>query len=321
VSGASAPYTLQWQTGNTGFFVGTGPQLANPANCSATNQFPGGPAEKVISSITLPNGKAYRFSYDATYGFLSKIVYPNGGYVSYTWGVNTQSDMVYWYDSFGNFPGCEVRYSPPAISHRYVSFDGVNIAQQQDFTYFTNWSSSNSPTWTYKTTTVKTTDFLTPGNPSTYTVYTYLPLTAPDPLNMESRTANQVPMESNIAYRDGAQVTKRTVIKTWVGALITSEQTKLENGQTSQTNYFYGTLGVLTRRMSTILDPVHPARCSAKRSTIIKASRLRHSVPTFMTAPVKRSFMTAAHPWLRMTISMMAEARYVERQALRASWE
>jgi RHS repeat-associated protein len=248
VSGDSAPYTLQWQTINTGFTVGTGPQLANPANCSATNQFLVGPARTVISSITLPNGKKYQFSYDATYGFLSKIVYPNGGYVSYTWGVNTQSDMVYWFDSFGYFPGCEVRYSPPAISHRYVSYDGVNIAQQQDFTYFANWSSSNSPTWTYKTTTVKTTDFLTLGNPSTFTVYTYSPATVPDPLNIESRTANQVPMESSIAYQDGAQVTKRTVIKTWGSGSISSQQTVLENGQTSQTNYFYGTLGVLTEK-------------------------------------------------------------------------
>src|SRR6266542_657580 len=175
VSGDSAPYTVQWQTAPTSFTIGTGPQLADPSLCSASNQFPGGPGMKVISSITLPNGKKYQFFYDATYGLLSKILYPNGGYVRYTWGVNTQSDMVYWYDSFGNFPGCEVRYSPPAISHRYVSYDGVNVAQQQDFTYFTNWASPTNPTWTYKTTTVKTTDFLTPGNPVTYTIYTYSP--------------------------------------------------------------------------------------------------------------------------------------------------
>ncbi len=165
-------------------------------------------------------------------------------------GVNTQSDMVYWYDSFGNFPGCEVRYSPPAISHRYVSYDGVNVAQQQDFTYFTNWASPTNPTWTYKTTTVKTTDFLTPGNPVTYTIYTYSPRTVADPPNIVSRTANQVPMESNIAYQNGAQVTQRTVAKTWggTGDLLGSEQTTLENGKTSQIGYLYGTLGVLTEK-------------------------------------------------------------------------
>ena len=38
------------------------------------------------SSISLPNGNSYQFQYDSVYGFVNKIVYPTGGYVSYTWG-------------------------------------------------------------------------------------------------------------------------------------------------------------------------------------------------------------------------------------------
>src|SRR6185436_7437087 len=116
----------------------------------------------------------------------------------------------------------------------------------------TTWSSSTSPIWTSKQTTVKTTDFLTPGNPVTYTVYNYSPWSVQDPPNIVSRTANQVPMESFVSYQNGSHVTLRTVSKTWgggsTGDLLQSEKTTLESGQTSQTSYFYGALGVLTEK-------------------------------------------------------------------------
>jgi hypothetical protein len=34
-----------------------------------------------VSAIVLPNGQQYSFQYDPTYGTVSKITYPTGGYV------------------------------------------------------------------------------------------------------------------------------------------------------------------------------------------------------------------------------------------------
>lgn len=39
-----------------------------------------------IYKITLPNGQAYTFGYDPTYGHVSSITFPEGGSVRYTWG-------------------------------------------------------------------------------------------------------------------------------------------------------------------------------------------------------------------------------------------
>lgn len=248
VSGDSAPYTLQWEPLTTHITIGTGPQLSNDQYCGGFSQYGAGPGMTGVSSITLPNGKSYQFSYDPTYGLLNKIVYPTGGYVSYSWGVNTASDIVWWADSMGSQNACAVQYSAPAILHRYVSYDGVNIAQQQDFTYATTWQTSGV-TWSSKTTTVKTTDFLRPGNPITYTVYTYQSNYVGDPPNINTVVANQVPQEKTATYENGTGATLRTVTKAWNGFLDTSEQTALENGQTSQTNYTYQTsLAVLLEK-------------------------------------------------------------------------
>lgn len=39
----------------------------------------------VVQSITLPNGQQYTFQYDPVYQLVSKITYPSGAWVSYTW--------------------------------------------------------------------------------------------------------------------------------------------------------------------------------------------------------------------------------------------
>jgi RHS repeat-associated protein len=41
----------------------------------------------VVSSITLPDSTQYTFTYDPTYGTISKIVFPTGGYVRFVWGI------------------------------------------------------------------------------------------------------------------------------------------------------------------------------------------------------------------------------------------
>jgi hypothetical protein len=86
-----------------------------------------------VSIISLPNGQQYQFSYDPTYGTLDKITYPSGGYVSYTWGLNSQAASVAYANVFGQPYTCQFTYDKPAILHRYVSFDGTTIALQQDY--------------------------------------------------------------------------------------------------------------------------------------------------------------------------------------------
>jgi YD repeat-containing protein len=41
----------------------------------------------VVSSITLPDSTQYSFTYDSTYGTISRIEFPTGGYVRFVWGI------------------------------------------------------------------------------------------------------------------------------------------------------------------------------------------------------------------------------------------
>jgi YD repeat-containing protein len=41
----------------------------------------------VVSSIMLPDSTQYTFNYDSTYGTISKIEFPTGGYVRFVWGI------------------------------------------------------------------------------------------------------------------------------------------------------------------------------------------------------------------------------------------
>ncbi len=44
-----------------------------------------------ITSIGLPNGTAYTFTYDPTYGNISKITFPTGGYVRFIYGIRSDA--------------------------------------------------------------------------------------------------------------------------------------------------------------------------------------------------------------------------------------
>lgn len=48
--------------------------------------------QSALTSVTLPNGLAYQFTYNAALGELSKITYPTGGYTRYDYGTFTH----YW---------------------------------------------------------------------------------------------------------------------------------------------------------------------------------------------------------------------------------
>jgi RHS repeat-associated protein len=266
VSGLANPYTVSWQNISVSGFSSTSTSVGGSGApyCNGVGTGQGsvgwGPAYPVIQSLTLPNGQGYSFSYDPTYGAIDKINYPSGGYVSYSWGMNSQSASV----MFGNTSQCAFIYDKPAIQHRYVSFDGTTIALQQDFYYSTTWcppSSCQPYLWQNKqtrvVTTVKTPDGRSTSYTTTYTYTPYFPLSGwvntPPGYNrglgmpgglgdLSNADADvQVPLESTIVYQDSAGSTLRTVTKGWLDPLrLSLEQTALDNGLTSKVVYQYG---------------------------------------------------------------------------------
>lgn len=236
VSGIPSPFTLHWASYPANFNTSY-VQIQQPngkcGSLSAYNQ-----ASSNIQTLTLPNGQSFQFQYDSVYGLLSKIIYPGGGYVSYTWGVNALSEAITVPNAVGQSPSiCSIRYGVPAITHRYVSFDGTTIAQQQDFTYSTTWSTTPGTTWTNKQTTVTTKDLLRATNYQT--IYNYIPVTTFGAPNVDN-SAGQAALESSIVDKDFSGSTLRTVTKGWIDQyLLNCELITLDTGSISGTWYQY----------------------------------------------------------------------------------
>ena len=223
VSGLGAPYTLNWTALSTPTF--STPYTTLFGTCSVGQGGWGG--VKGVSSLTLPNGSSFSFTYDSTYGLVNKMTYPSGGYVRYVWGIYTQAAMA-------GVTACTMLYGIPAITDRYVSFDGTHEVLHQTFSYSTTW---NGSAWTSKQTTVATYDLLR--NTNFQTVYTYSQGYQDDPPN--SGPPNQsLPVESSIAYHDTNGSLLKTVNKTWQSSrLLTSQNTTFPNGQISGTIWTY----------------------------------------------------------------------------------
>lgn len=247
VAGLSSPYQLGWGTASSSFSVNAVPTVSESGTCGGVNAQSG--TETVMTSLTLPNGQTYQFYYDSVYGLLNKIVYPNGGYVSYSWGVNSLAQDV-------QFPGstavgqtgaepagtCEYHIDSFAVQHRYVSYDGVHVALQQDFQYATNWISGSSfpSEWSTKMTTVTNRDLIAGTvNTTVYTYSGYMQATAP---YISSSAAPEIPLEQSIAYIAGSGSTLETVTKAWQDPYaMTGVTTTLPNGVSSSIAYTYGT--------------------------------------------------------------------------------
>lgn len=276
VSGLSQPYTVNWTTVAAQFPITMNNIYSSGVKSCPTDPGPE-PTIPVISSIVLPNGQQYTFSYDSrsgpTYGLITKITYPTGGYVRYEWGLNSQAtfDRFAFYsqiptdngDGTPNFGvtileqtgSCGYYSDTPAIAHRYVSYDGQNEVEQQDFTYSTSWNPPSTwgngaalGTWTQKQTTVVTKDIsVASGGPQYSTAYTYVP-------NYTDYQPNgglpvQVPVENNIQYygTDGSLL--QTVGKTWGNTrILTQQQTTLNNGFLSETDWAYNTNEMMTEK-------------------------------------------------------------------------
>ncbi|MGD0224645.1 MAG: RHS repeat-associated core domain-containing protein [Terriglobia bacterium] len=242
VSGLPSPsYTVYWTALNYGFAINPQWALGAPSSeCRGMNA-PGG-SMSAISQITLPNGQSYNFYYDPTYGLLKEIDYPSGAKVVYTWtlNLNQNSEFASFPDEVGNNGGCGYTYSWPAVLYRdvYLSQSAPTPSLHQQFTYApTNWNSPPT-SWQSKSTTVQTTDNERGGSSFT-TTYSYKPLPAPTQLYEGNVYANQIPVESSVAYTDwGGSSPIRTINKTWANYFEMQGQQVVDNGTVTSDQFF-----------------------------------------------------------------------------------
>jgi RHS repeat-associated protein len=252
VDGLPSPYTLTWNSTpatwvpmhNIVYASGSASNCTGPQALSET--------DNVVTQIALPNGQSYQFSYDGA-GLLHQIVYPDGGTVTYTWDRNAFSEGAEIQVPNTNIPGfsCLFTYDTYAVKQRQVSFDGTNIALEQDFLYDTYYP-SNSIRWTSKHTTVTTRDCARNGfdcltAPSTTTVYTYSPVDVPMQPAEQSLDTAQTPLEQKIEQQDATGSVVLTVVKAWnydsgTGLpTVACELQMLDNGLISGTFFSYAT--------------------------------------------------------------------------------
>lgn len=219
VAGLGGPVTLKWITTPVSF-PETGYSLGNPCTITPSNTS----SVSVVNEIDLPNGQKYSFLYDGVHGKVSKITFPDGGYVRYIWGENTSAQLAHmtWTDPSNNPASCDFIYDIPAISDRYVSFDGSTEVLHQHFAYSTAWSGN---TWASKTTVVTTTDLLT--GQITITQYGYGAVSGDNNAYVtQSPLLNLIPVESSVTYEDGSGKAFKSVNKTWLTShVMASDQT------------------------------------------------------------------------------------------------
>jgi YD repeat-containing protein len=285
ISGLDGSYVVDWGAIASGPPVAVGATLLYNGQGLCSTTFPslseGGSTE--INTITLPNNKSYEFSYDPSYGLLTKITYPSGGYIKYVWGLNTLSEFDSLEDTDGGRNNCLWHHDTPVVVNRSVSFDGVKIALQQTFSYSTNWS-SNTNSWTTKTTTVTTTDNIS-GLVDTK-VYTYSPVTMPAQPNDFQIFAPQVPVEQTVVTKNSTNTTLRTVSKTWLNQYeLASVTTALNDGAsvpTSEVTYNYGSGAQVTDKKE--YDYGSGAPGNLLRETVTNY-QVFGDIPLFATAP------------------------------------
>lgn len=214
-----------------------------------------------VRSIGLPNGQQYTFYYGADnpdpslanpYGLISEIIYPDGGWVKYNWGVSsTFSEVAVFANTIeetghSNATGCVFEYNTPVVVKRQVGM-GSTTWQTQFFTYSTTWDTTTNFDflfdWTQKTTSVYTYDNLL--NKTALTQYTYSPITLPTPIYTSSPAiAQYAAVESSVIDYDwgSGPITSgitggllQTITESWASPSQLAKKTiALSNGSTSQ---------------------------------------------------------------------------------------
>jgi RHS repeat-associated protein len=212
VAGLANPYTLTWGSSAYNFTV---PFVEVSVNtCGTAKQLAGG-SYPTLQTLELPNGQSYKFYYEATYGLINEIVYPSGGWVKYTWGMNPTANIALFPNASGNQDACAYQYGQPVVTKRQISYDGTTIAEEQDFiTYGTSWNVTNKENWTAKNTTVTTKDLVLGSSFNTAYVYSPVNVGNNDPTS-SSLFAPQGPVESQVSYFDWNGSLLRTVNETW----------------------------------------------------------------------------------------------------------
>jgi YD repeat-containing protein len=250
-------YQANWGTTSVNYTVAVGAVSSGSNNCAGTIPASVTGTRKVLNSLGLPNGQQFTFLYDNPYGLLSEIIYPDGGWVKYTWAPDPSgpNEIAFWGSMQQNQApdgsiyytpisyGCSQTYQTPVLQTRTVSFDGSNVAQTQSFTYTTNWTTVNGAItgWSQKTTTATTTDQKV--GLSATTKYTYLPYLVPKQLYASGVAGPAIPLEREIDYNDwGKSTPAKIVTKTWADQFdMASEVTTIvATGQVAGTIYSYG---------------------------------------------------------------------------------
>jgi YD repeat-containing protein len=256
VPGYSVPYTYTYAAAPASFTGLNSTLVSSVSNGTCSGPGAGGAGSTyALQQLNLPNGQNYQFGYDPVYGLVNSITYPTGATVSYTWGLNTQSEMTAYIEnnSIGSSVAtpstCYFIHDWPAIQTRVVSFVAGTPALEQDFSYTNTWSSGGSNPyglpagaqwWTSKTTTVTTKDRLRPGTPSYKTIYTYIPYLVYPQDPTSTAAPSELPLESQIVYQDITGSVLRTVTKVWNSPnQLAAECTTLPNNQTSGKFYTY----------------------------------------------------------------------------------
>ena len=256
VEGTPQPYVATWTgIGGNLFTVPFTVVQSTALQGYCAYQGPSGGGGYDITSLALPDGTSYQFSYDPSFGLLNQITYPNGAWVKYTWSIPGQNDDASYswinlsYDPTGTIGSytvntCGVTYGRPAIQTRTVSFDGQNVALKETYSYSTNFVAAssfnfNGGNYSTKTTNVVTQDMLR--NTSYSTTYTYVPnsigyITQPAPLSnygvpVYANMSDWPAVEKSVQTQDISGNVLLTENKTWQDpAHILTDQRVLPSG-------------------------------------------------------------------------------------------
>jgi YD repeat-containing protein len=297
VSGLSASYIVTWQEKPMGYSVPFVLLSGQPGTCDSVAPAGSQTSTNVITSIQLPNGKTYTFSYDPIYGVLDKITYPTGAWVSYDWnlypqyaeGTFTGQNQVLG-TTIIDYTHCAYYYGMVMISGRHVSFDGQHEALTQSYFYGSYGS---------KSTRIETTDdALGTSYTTTYTYGGMIDIPNTLPLKVDySPIASSTPVEQSIVYKDVNSAVLQTVNKTWtaqngyptIPPFVASEQTIVgTSGPTSQVNYTYGQGAVLTEKDEYgygVSPPATPTRKTVTAYQAFAATKAYPAAPSIFDRP------------------------------------
>lgn len=222
VPGVTGVYTISWAQTVANFTI---TYDGDPCGSWSSTYTPSS-LDMDPQSLTLPDGRQYKFGYDSTYGVINSITYPNGVVVSYTWTMQPAMQAIGFngpcYISNGNIwsPRTSVKYDWPTITRRVVSLNGgATPILEQDFSYNTMMVYNGYWGWSTKSTKVTTTDLARGGVVDSMVTYAYWPAAY-----VSGRTGfsywwgiQESPQEAAITTQDGSGSLVKTETKSWNG--------------------------------------------------------------------------------------------------------